>query len=127
MRRLFSLCLGLALAAALGACGSSSSGGPLEVTERTTIIDVRTPAEYAEGHLQGAINIDVQSESFVQQIATLPTDGDYIVYCRSGVRSAKAVALMKEAGFTNVRDGGSIDNAASGTKLPITTAIGAPA
>ena len=71
---------------ALSACSPSE---PITVGADTVIIDVRTPAEYSEGHLEGAINIDVEAANFGTLLSQLPTDGDYIVYCRSGNRSAR--------------------------------------
>ncbi len=67
----------------------------------TVLLDVRTPQEYAEGHLPGAINIDVESPSFTQQLATLDPAGTYAVYCRSGNRSGVALQTMQAAGFTS--------------------------
>ncbi len=105
-----------ALVASLGACASSDT---IEVGADTVIIDVRTPAEYAQGHLDGALNIDLQSGTFETQIDSLPNDGDYIVYCRSGNRSAQAAQIMAAAGFTNVRDAGALQDAADATGLAI--------
>jgi rhodanese-related sulfurtransferase len=68
------------------------------------VLDVRTPLEYAEGHVAGAVNIDVSSPSFGDEIAALDPDATYVVYCRSGNRSADAAAQMAEAGFTEVYD-----------------------
>jgi rhodanese-related sulfurtransferase len=69
---------------------------------RLSLIDVRTPAEYAEGHLEGAELIDFYSPDFRSRIDALPRDGIYLLYCRSGNRSGQAVALMLELGFENV-------------------------
>ncbi|MCL1838850.1 MAG: rhodanese-like domain-containing protein [Propionibacteriaceae bacterium] len=86
-----------------------------------TIIDVRTSAEYAAGHIQGAVNIDVQAADFATKIDALPKDGYYIVYCRSGGRSAAAARTMNSASFTNVKDAGGMENAAKALNLPIVT------
>lgn len=64
------------------------------------ILDVRTPAEYGVGHIQGAQNIDIQSSSFVEKIKTLDSSAEYIVNCERGGRSSKAVSLMDEIGFS---------------------------
>jgi rhodanese-related sulfurtransferase len=72
------------------------------------LIDVRTPEEFGQGHIEGADNIDVESGAFAAAIADLPTDGRYVVYCRSGNRSATAVDMMEAAGFTDVYDMGGI-------------------
>lgn len=68
----------------------------------TAIIDVRTPAEFAEGHLPGAVNIDVQSPDFAGQVAGLDPSIPYAVYCRSGNRSQVAIDVMAQNGLTNV-------------------------
>ena len=69
-----------------------------------TVIDVRTPAEFAAGHLGDAVNIDVDSGRFAEAITALPADGDYLVYCQSGNRSGRATSQMAELGFTTVYD-----------------------
>lgn len=67
----------------------------------TVILDVRTPAEFAEGHLPGAVNLPVESPDFAAQLATLDPGAGYAVYCRSGNRSQAALAIMQQSGFTN--------------------------
>lgn len=74
----------------------------LTQTPGVRVIDVRTPAEYGSGHLENAVNIDLQSPDFATKIAELPQDGTYALYCRSGNRSAQALQAMKAAGFTRV-------------------------
>ena len=69
----------------------------------TVILDVRTPAEFAQAHLPGAINIDVTGD-FAAGMATLDPTRPYAVYCHSGNRSAAAVQAMSSAGFANVYD-----------------------
>ena len=54
------------------------------------IVDVRTPAEFREGHIAGAVNMDFFGASFDSQILTLPKDKPILLYCRSGNRSAGA-------------------------------------
>ncbi len=66
------------------------------------IIDVRTPEEFASGHIAGAVNIPVQAADFAAQIGALDPAGEYAVYCRSGNRSQPAVEAMAAAGITNV-------------------------
>ena len=85
----------------------------------TLVIDVRTPTEYNEGHLEGAVNLDVKAPDFLILLGQLPTDGDYIVYCKSGNRSAQATQVMTTKGFTNVTDAGSMQEASSATGIPI--------
>lgn len=102
----------LAFVAILGlvltGCASSIEGSPNN-SEITQIIDVRTAAEYSEGHIANSINFDVEAGSFATQISTLDKSGVYLVYCRSGRRSAIAATAMAEAGFT-VQDGGGLDS-----------------
>jgi rhodanese-related sulfurtransferase len=64
------------------------SGAPI-------VIDVRTPDEFAEGHIPGAKNADFLGDDFERQIAELPADRPVIVHCASGNRSARAVAKME--------------------------------
>ena len=94
---------------------SCSSGGSSAITnvDATTflakaqsgnvqVIDVRTYGEFAKGHLQGALNIDVESGAFDSGIANLDKTATYALYCRSGRRSTLAAERMAEAGFTNI-------------------------
>ena len=74
-----------------------------------TLIDVRTGDEFASGHITGAINADVsQTEAFNQYLNTLDKNRSYFIYCRTGKRSAQALELMTQQGFTQVTnlDGG---------------------
>jgi phage shock protein E len=70
------------------------------------LLDVRTPAEYATGHIQGAQNLDFRAPDFVQQIAQLDHTKTYVLYCASGNRSNQAVMLMQEEGFPKVVNAG---------------------
>lgn len=66
----------------------------------TVVLDVRTADEFASGHLAGAHNLDVNAADFAAKVGALPKDVPYAVYCRSGNRSATALAVMKQLGFT---------------------------
>ena len=66
------------------------------------VIDVRTPKEFAEGHVAGARCIDMKERDFKEEIEALDRAKHYLVYCRSGGRSRKALAIFKELGFENV-------------------------
>ena len=66
------------------------------------VIDVRSPEEFAEGHIEGAVNFNVQGPDFLDQISTLDPAGTYAVYCRSGNRSQPAVATMADNGITSI-------------------------
>ena len=73
------------------------------------VVDVRTPDEFAEGHIPGAKNVDFLGDDFEKQIAALPTDRPLIVHCAAGGRSAKAVAklsaLQKSAQIFHLKSG----------------------
>lgn len=70
------------------------------------LLDVRTPEEFAEGHIAGAVNIPLDSLS--SRLSEVPTDEPVVVYCRSGNRSAQAVEILQDAGYTQVRDLGGL-------------------
>ena len=70
----------------------------------TVLLDVRTPAEFAAGHIAGAVNVDVQSAAFAQKIETLDHVKNYAVYCHSGNRSKAAKTAMQQSGFSHVFD-----------------------
>ena len=72
-------------------------------TPGTLVLDVRTPAEYASGHLPQATNIDVNAD-FANKIAALDKNATYAVYCQSGSRSGAALDQMTAAGFGHVYD-----------------------
>jgi rhodanese-related sulfurtransferase len=124
MKKVFAL---IASALLLAGCSTSSSAIDLSVTEFSAkvaeagviTLDVRTPGEFAEGHLEGARLIDFQSGNFENEIATLDKNATYAVYCRSGNRSGQAVKVMQDAGFMNVfnMNGGVIDWANAGLPL----------
>ena len=76
------------------------------VAAGATLIDVRTPEEFASGHLAGALNIDLSSSTFDQEIATLDADSTYVVYCASGNRSTTAIGRMADLGFVDLLNGG---------------------
>ena len=109
----------IASALLLAGCSSSTGAIDLGVTEFSAkvaeagviTLDVRTPGEFAEGHVEGARLIDFQSGNFENEIAALDKNATYAVYCRSGNRSGQAVKTMQDAGFTNVfnMNGGVID------------------
>ena len=68
------------------------------------VLDVRTPKEYAEGHVPGAVNLDVHDPKFDQKVADLDKAKTYLVHCASGVRSGAATKKMAGMGFTNLFD-----------------------
>ena len=63
------------------------------------LVDVRTASEYADGHISGAVNMDIYEHDFSQKIKELSKDKPVLVYCRSGSRSMKATEVLEEQGF----------------------------
>lgn len=108
--------LGLNLGCALLALASCRAANALEVNAegaaeliRTNpdnldlvLLDVRTPAEFAAGHLEGALNIDFRAAGFSDRIAALDRSRTYLVYCRTGNRSGRALPLFDRLGFEAV-------------------------
>lgn len=74
----------------------------LDERDDIVIIDVRTRDEYAAGHIEHARNIDISDNTFQTNINMLPRDAAYLVYCRSGNRSMKAIKVMIEKKFLTV-------------------------
>jgi rhodanese-related sulfurtransferase len=64
------------------------------------IIDVRTEQEFATGHIENAINLDYHSDNFQDELDSLDKDKPYLVYCGVGARSASALEMMEDLGFT---------------------------
>ena len=68
----------------------------------TMVIDVRTFQETSQGKIDGALDIDIRQDGFEDKIKLLPKDKTYLVYCRSGRRSAAACEIMEKNGFTKL-------------------------
>jgi rhodanese-related sulfurtransferase len=68
------------------------------------VLDVRTPEEYAEGHLDGAVLVDFYDADFADQLSQLDPDVPYLVYCRSGNRSGQTLTMMQQLGFASAAD-----------------------
>lgn len=69
------------------------------------LVDVRTPVEYAEGHVKGSVNIPLNTVA--SQLAKFKNKKNIVVFCRSGGRSSQAKSILEQHGFTNVINGGS--------------------
>jgi rhodanese-related sulfurtransferase len=121
-RLIVALLAGFSLVSLAACAGDSRSTESTTLKDATpTIIDVRSPEEFAAGHLEGAINLDYEGGTLEAELGSLDQGSAYIVYCQSGRRSALATTLMTEAGFTEVADLGGIDAAAVQTDLRIVT------
>jgi len=114
----------LALTAPLAACSSSDTANvPTDVvvqapatpervdantfaavvaTPGIAIIDVRTPGEFAQSHIDGAVNYNVEGPDFANQIMGLDPAGVYAVYCQSGNRSQVAISQMTSVGLNGI-------------------------
>ena len=119
MKHRTTLALLTALLLTLVACGGDADTAVVETVDPATaadlvdeldmvIVDVRTPEEFTEARIEGAINIDFYAEDFEERIAELDRDGAYVVYCRSDNRSGQSLELFRDLGFTEVHeiDGG---------------------
>src|SRR5512141_2536364 len=103
---------------ALAGCGGSAGSAIQKVgaadavgmLDSRVVIDVRTPTEYAAGHIAGAENIDVEASDFGSKIASLDKSAAYLVYCHSGRRSGIAASKMASAGFKDVVDVGAMSD-----------------
>ncbi len=99
-------------------CGAgNTASGPSPQTAYAAVLDVRTPAEFAAGHVEGARNLDVQSSTFTAQIASLARTGTYLAYCHSGNRAVQAATAMTAAGLSVVNGGGIADMQSAGFRL----------
>ncbi|HEY7628346.1 MAG TPA: rhodanese-like domain-containing protein [Ilumatobacteraceae bacterium] len=79
-------------------------GMALVTDPSVVVLDVRTPGEFAEGHLDRAQVVDFTAADFRQQIAQFDRSATYFVYCHTGNRSSQATAIMAELGFTKIYD-----------------------
>ena len=106
--------LSLALSLIIGACAESQTAVATGLVDSDraeeligsvddlVVLDVRTPEEFAAGVLPGAILIDINNPSFTSEVSELDPERPYLVYCRSGNRSAAAVEIMQDLGFTEI-------------------------
>lgn len=82
----------------------------IEGQQAPIVLDVRTPEEFAAGHIEGAINVDFKGPGFKEELAKLDRDQPYLLHCRSGNRSTSAKPVFTELGFKAIYhlDGGII-------------------
>lgn len=74
------------------------------------LVDVRSPAEFAEGHITGARNMPLQD--IEQRLKELPKDKPIVLYCRSGSRSSMALRMLRSAGYENIYNAGGVSELA---------------
>lgn len=87
--------------------------------EDALIVDVRTPAEFASGHVQGATNIPLDQLANLFEKAFPNRTQQVVLYCRSGARSGAAQQFLMQQKFTNVVNGGSVQLVAMQLNQPI--------
>lgn len=75
-----------------------------KLSDSIQLVDVRTSQEFLEGHIEGAVNIDVNRPEFSTEIQKMDKSKPVYIYCRSGKRSASAADKMEELGFTRIYD-----------------------
>jgi rhodanese-related sulfurtransferase len=66
------------------------------------VLDIRTPEEFAEGHIEGAQNVDFKSPDFESKLSQLNPKGRYLMHCRSGARSTSSLPTFEKLGFENL-------------------------
>jgi len=98
--------------------GGSDSTSPAW-DEDALLIDVRTPAEYASGHVEGALNLPL--ERFVQEYAGIAPDKtrQIVLYCRSGARSGQAMQFLQQLNYQRAINGGSVGTVAIKTNRAV--------
>lgn len=115
MKKLFVSILGLVLVMATSCINEKSLASEVKVVtpeemerilelEDVQLVDVRTPGEYADDHIENAQNIDFSSPTFDDDIAKLDKSKPVVLYCKAGGRSAKCVKKMEQAGFQKIYD-----------------------
>lgn len=88
-------------------------------TEKPSLIDIRTPEEFAQGRLAGAQLMDFYAPDFAEKLGKLDKNAKYLIYCRSGRRSASALETMSALGFREARDIAGGINAWSAAGYPV--------
>ena len=88
-------------------------GGPkvdlkATIEEGAYLVDVRSPGEFADGHVKGSVNIPL--DKITQQLSKFKNKKNIIVFCRSGSRSSQAKSILEQQGITNVINGGTWDH-----------------
>ncbi len=76
----------------------------LRANTNHVILDVRSAAEFAKGHVPGAVNLDINSPQFADKATALDKSRTYLVNCAVGMRSARACKKLETLGFTNLFD-----------------------
>jgi phage shock protein E len=109
---------------------ATQAAAPVSATAGTALeagiiyLDVRTPEEYAAGHVQGAVHIPYDEVTVRSAELASYRDRDIVVYCKSGRRAGIAIDSLQAAGFTRLSNGGGLDELARQRNLPVETGSG---
>jgi len=98
---------------------AAEAAAMLDANLDLVVLDIRTPEEFAGGHLPRAVNIDYMADGFAEAIAELDKDAVYLMHCASGGRSTKSIGAFQSAGFKHVShlDSGTMGWTAAGLPL----------
>jgi phage shock protein E len=110
----------IGLSAAMGITGCTAEA--MNPSDYALVIDVRTPEEWNQGRLVGAVRMGIADSDFREQLASLDKSADYYIYCRSGNRAGQAIDIMRDMGFSGqLINGGAVANASSQLGLAVVT------
>lgn len=99
---LIGVCFGYAAAEEPADVDVEKAAALLAEDPSVTVLDVRTPEEFAEGHLKGAVNLDFNADDFEEKIAKLDPAKPYLVHCAAGGRSGQSMELFEKHKFTRI-------------------------
>ena len=93
----------------------------LSNSKEIILLDIRTPYEYEQGHIDDALLLNYYDKNFISKLSILDKDKHYLIYCRSGNRSKNTLQIMNEMGFKNFADLKGGIQAWKRAKMPIKT------
>lgn len=105
--KIFAMLIALATVGVFSNMVYAEDISPIEANKKIStdkdiiMLDVRSPQEYLEGHIIGAINIDFRSDNFKAEADKLDKSKKYLIYCRTGIRSANAIKTLNKIGVNN--------------------------
>lgn len=102
----------------LTANASNAADVTINGVKQAAVVDVRTPDEFAAGHIDGAINIPLeQIQNGSAHLENLKKDSPILLYCRSGRRSGLAQQLLEQQGYSKLTNGGGVNTLAKQLNL----------
>jgi len=81
---------------------SATEAHQILTENKAVVLDIRTPEEFSEAHIEGAINVDFQNRSFEDELNKLDKNASYVLHCRIGGRSTAALPTLHKLGFKNI-------------------------